>query len=371
MKKSLVISVILILAIGAVVYFSTRQKNIEVQSIKIGVIEALSGTATYYGEQNRKGVEIALEEIKSKYPDIKWQVFHEDSFYTPKGGVDAYEKLHSIEKIDAVITHASPVAIAIQPLAKRDGILQMAVSSSATTYSSPKDLSFRVSPVTDIEAETISNFIKDKNFKRVAFLSMKNEVGDSIVSSVIKRLSASGIEIVAKESFLLDTSDFRSVLSKIKSSKSDAIYTVGTAGHLVSILKEAKDQKINTQFLGFRSSEDPTLLKAGSSAEGFIYTYGFDPGDNSEAVNNFTDRYKAKYNELPDGYAAEGYEGMKLVMISFGKCGKDYACIEKYLENTKNYDSIFGPMSFDENGDVSYKFFLKTVKDAKFVRYSE
>jgi len=55
--------------------------------------------------------------------------------------------------------------------------------------------------------------------------------------------------------------------------------------------------------------------------------------------------------------------------MAFAECGKDYECIKDYLTNLKNYNSVFGKLSFDNNGDVYYDFFYKTVKDGQFVKY--
>ncbi len=358
-----------IIIIGGIFLFTQDDQPLVSEPIKIGVIESLSGFAAYYGEENKKGVEVALSEIAEKYPDLKFDVYHEDSLYTAKGGVDAYNNLKSRYGLDAVMTHASPVALAIQPLAKTDGILQMAVSASAKNFSSANDLSFRVSPITDIEVKVLSDFIKNKGYKKVSVLYFNNDIGVSIADSLARELEGSFSAVVTQDAFPLDATDYRTYLAKIKQASPDSVYAVGTAAHLSNILKQAKELDIEAQFLGFRASEDPVLLKnAGDLAEGFIYTYAFDANDSVTETRRFVDAYNSTYHSLPDGYAAEGYEGMMLVASAFDKCGKNYECIGYYLRNLKNYKSVFGDLSFDENGDVSYKFFLKTVRNGEFVK---
>ena len=63
---------------------------------------------------------------------------------------------------------------------------------------------------------------------------------------------------------------------------------------------------------------------------------------------------RKKYRIAPDGYAAEGYEGLRLVISAFASCDKNYTCMQGYLQNIRNYSSVFGNLSFDENGDVYY-----------------
>jgi ABC-type branched-subunit amino acid transport system substrate-binding protein len=76
---------------------------------QIGVIESLTGPAAYLGEQNKKGVETAKLVLERNNPNLKLDIWHEDSMYSGQGGISAYQKLRSAHKLDAVMTHASPV----------------------------------------------------------------------------------------------------------------------------------------------------------------------------------------------------------------------------------------------------------------------
>ncbi len=371
MKNIIWIIVVLAVIVGIAWWSQTKNKApITGEPIKVGVSESLSGVAAYYGEENKKGVDLAEIEVAKKYPHLKFQIFHEDNMFTSKGGVDSYFKLKNTYNIDTIITHTSPVAIAVQPLAKQDGILQMAVSASASGYSSPNDLSFRTTAGTDSEAGTMAKFIKEKGWKRVGILYMKNEIGTSLQQSLTKQLEPAVIAV--NEGFLVEEKDFRTLISKLRSVNADAVYVAGTTAHLSVILKQSSENGLRTEFLGFRTVEDPSLIQnSGTLADGVIYTYGFDVrGEDSETVK-FTEAYEEKFGTLPNGLAAEGYEGMMLVAAAFDECGKEYACIQEYLSGLRNYPSIFGNLSFDQNGDVTYPFFLKVVRDGKFVRYED
>jgi branched-chain amino acid transport system substrate-binding protein len=304
--------------------------------------------------------------MAEKYPEIEFQVFHEDNGFTPKGGVDSYYKLRNTNAIDAIITHTSPVAVAVQPLAEQDGILQMAVSASAGGYSSPDDLSFRTTAGTDNETSAMVEFIQERGLSRVGIVYMNNEIGVSLRQSLTKQLAST--TVVLDEGFSVEETDFRTLITKLKQLNADAVYVAGTTAHLSTILKQSGENALQTQFLGFRTVEDPSLIKnSGALANGVIYTYGFDATRDNAEVGEFTKAYQEKFGVAPNGLAAEGYEGYRLVAESFAQCGRDYECIGSYLQNLKDYRSVFGPLSFDENGDVFYEFFLKTVRNGEFV----
>jgi branched-chain amino acid transport system substrate-binding protein len=60
----------------------------------------------------------------------------------------------------------------------------------------------------------------------------------------------------------------------------------------------------------------------------------------------FVAAFKAKYNELPDQYCAQGYDGMKLAAEALrGATTIDRASIKDALTKVK-YDGVMGPFSF-------------------------
>jgi branched-chain amino acid transport system substrate-binding protein len=281
------------------------------------------------------------------------------------------QKNHLVHKVDAIVTQNSPATIAIQPLANRDGILQMAVSASAQKYSTPDDLSFRMTVGSDLETKPIIEYIA-KNYKSVAIFYMNNEIGLSQSVSLDKGLKDQSVKIITNESFPVEANDFRSYLTKIKGSKPDVVYVAGLTAHLNNVLKQMKELGINAKFMTFRTGDDVNLIKqSGDLAEGIIFTSNFDPDGTSADILGFVNDFKNKYGDVPDSYAAEGYEGMRFVGKAFAKCGKDYSCIKDYLANTKDYPTVLGNISFDSNGDIYYSYFLKTVKGGKFVKLGE
>jgi len=360
-----------IILIGGVWYFGGGKTATTEEPIKIGVLLPLSGSAAYYGEMSKKGIEIAKDELTNKYPKLNLEVFYEDSLYTAQGGVIAYNKLLSVNRVDAVITGASQVSLAVLPLATKDNILQMAIFSTAAKYTTPDDLSFRVSARSEIEAKEIAKLIKNKNFHKLGIIYLNNDFGISFKDALKNAFekNEATIQIIGEEGYMLDTADFRTIITKLK--QTDAIFMVGTAKQYNLIIKQARELGFSGQFLSMYSAENSELLAGiGNTADGLLYTYHFNKNATDEA-RNFNDVFMRKYGDIPNAYAAEGYEGMKLTVSALKDCHNDKQCIMSYFKTLKDYKSVFGDMSFDQNGDVFYKFFIKTIKNGQFVPYEE
>ncbi len=362
--------IITVIILALIIWVITTNGEKPVQgTFSIGAIEALTGNASYYGVSTMKGVEIGKEEMSAKYPNLKFEVFHEDSLFTPKGGIDAYNKLRSSNAIDAVITMASNVSMAVEPLAIKDGITMIAASTLANNFSTPNDLTFRLTAKGDLEAEPALAYMQSQGKTRLAIIYMTNEIGVSLRDSLKKEAATKGVVIVAEEGYAPDTTDYRTILLKLKQLNPEVVYLGSLASHTAQILKQSDSLAFKPLFMSYRGAEDPLLIaNAGILAEQVVYTNAFDSENVSPLNKNFAYEYKKKHGEDANGYAAEGYEALKLIIESFVECNKDYVCIQAYIAGIKNRPSVLGEFSFDQNGDVSYQFFLKTIKDGKFVK---
>ncbi|HEY0908401.1 MAG TPA: ABC transporter substrate-binding protein [Candidatus Paceibacterota bacterium] len=367
-KKSIVWLVVVIIAIAVIASAAVKKPSAQIGTLKVGVIAVETGAAAYIGVSTEKGIEIAKEELAAKHPDFRIETINEDSMFTPKGGIDAYNKLRATDNIDSIITMASNVSVAVEPLAAKDGILHVAASTLANGYTTPEDLSFRLTAKGDLEAGPALAYLKGKGVTKLGILAMQNEIGVSLRDSLKAQAADYGITIVIEENYPADATDWRTSLIKVRQAKPEALYLAALAAHSAQILKQADSLGFDPLFISYRATEDPALIKnAGTLAEKLVYTTSFD-AENSQLAKDFAAAYKAKYDEEVNGYAAEAYESMKLTAESFMKCGKDYVCIKDYFFSIKNRPSVLGPISFDRNGDVSYPFIVKTVREGKFVK---
>lgn len=371
MKKTIIWIGVLLVIILIISVNSNKNKTVSGE-LRIGVVSALTGPAAYYGQSTMKGAEVAKDKLKEKYPNLSIELFHEDSFFTPKGGIDAYNKLKASNNINALITMASNVSVAIRPVAATDNILHIAASTLANNFSSPDDLSYRMTAKGEVEARPALEFLARKGIKRLGIIYMQNDIGTSMLESLKKEATAFGVSVVVAEGYPADQNDYRTILLKMKKAEVDSLYLASLASQTAVIVKQAEELGLPKLFLAYRAAEDPTLItNAGVLAERVFYTNSYDDASPDLLVKNFKENYYAKWGEDTNGYAAEAYEAVFLIADTYIKCGDDRDCAKKFLSGIKNRPSLIGPVSFDQNGDVIYPFFIKTVRNGKFVRYQE
>ena len=93
----------------------------------------------------------------------------------------------------------------------------------------------------------------------------------------------------------------------------------------------------------------PKFLELGGAAVNGVYTESnFFPGDKRPAVQDFVQRYRAKYNADPDTFAARAYDAMILSAELLRRYGVTRQAVHDGLSQIHDVPSlIFGQMKFD------------------------
>lgn len=371
MKKLMMIILILgITSIGLILGCANKEKE-----INIGAILPLTGDGAKYGSASRKAIELALEEINGAggVKGRKIKAIYEDSQGTPRIGISAMQKLITTDGVPAVIGDLfSSVTLAIAPVAEQNKVVVLSPSSSAPKITNAGDYIFRNCASDIFEGAIMGEYAFDSlGFKKVAILYINNDYGVGIRDVFKRQFTARGGIVVLEESFEQSSTDFRTQLTKIKSTDAQAIYVVGYK-ELGQLLRQAKEIGITSQFLSTVMFEDPDIIKtAGGAAEGVIYSArAYDPESKKGATYDFVQRFKEKYKETPDIFAALSYDAVKILALAMKQGGFTSDGIKGALYGIKHYPGLVGDTSFDENGDVIQPAVMKTVKQGKFIKFS-
>ncbi len=374
--KSILVVVILIL----VAWIVSSASDSQAKAIKLGAILALTGSGADQGEWVKRGIELALDEAGDRSA-VPIEVIYEDSAGDPKLAISAYNKLRSEHKIPVVFTWGSGVGIALTPLVNQDKVIQMGVATAANAYSTPNDFTFRIFPRADEEAAFLANAtLNQLAVNKIAILRINNDYGQGSADAFKKFYEESGGEVVAEDVFAPGASDFRTQLTKLKTTSPKLIYLATYPKEGGLLLRQAKEFGIKSDFIAsvaILGGKD-FFNTAGESADGLIVVTSVPELVSSQdnAVQDFVSHYREKYQETLGAqhlYTARAYDAMKIVVAAIYSCGKkidiDTECLRDHLYGVRDYPGVSGTISFDRNGDVSSLFNLQRIRGGKFVEY--
>ena len=234
---------------------------------------------------------------------------------------------------------------------------------------------FRVVPADDIQGDVAAHFAKDFLHAKKVFVLHDRELYGKGVADVFKRVAGQlGLEIVGYEGLDAKQANYRSLVTKIRSSGADLVYFGGTtqtnAGQLAKDLV-ASGAKVKLMMPdGCR--ETALIESAGKEnldGRAYVTFGGLPPSKLKGKGREFYEAYKKKFNAEPEAYAVYGYEAGKVALEGIRRAArKDRAVISAAVLGIQDFDGALGRWSFDANGDTSLKLMVvEEIKDGRFV----
>lgn len=338
------------------------------EDITLGAILPLTGNAADQGEWARRGFELAKKKIAEK-EGIKFKLVYEDSKGAdPATAVLAYKSLVARTGPVAVFTSGSGVGMALSPLANRDGVVLMGVATATPKYRSEGDFTFRNFPSASLETVFLADALKSQlKVQRLALLSINNEYGVGTSGAAKKAFTEKGGEVVFEESYDPSTTDFKSILLKLRQVKVDAVYLASMPTDGALLLKQARELKLENRFIASVAiiGGKEFFSLAGDAAENLLVV--------STAINGqneFSQIYNRAYPGESSGqqiYVARAYDALMLVAQAINTCSPVSAlCVRDELLKGKNFPGASGNISFDSAGEISPSFNLFVIHQREF-----
>jgi len=343
------------LAVAAVAMMATPA----FAQIKVGVVGPITGQYAAFGEQMVKGATMAVNDINAAggVNGQKLELQTGDDACDPKQATAVANKMVS-DKVVFVAGHfCSGSSIPASDIYKEGKILQITPASTnpkLTEDAATKGNTtvFRTCGRDDVQGLTVGTYIlKHKKDTKVAIIHDKTPYGKGVADETKKAINKAGMKEVMYEAYNDTDKDFTALINKMKQAKVDIIVLGGyhTAGAL--IIKQAREQGLMANMMGFDSLQTAEFGQLGGAAtDGVLMSFppkAEDDPKNAALVKKFQD---AKYN--PEGYTLFTYAAV-MVWAEAAKKAKstDPAAIAKVLRDGK-FDSAVGLLEFDQKGDI-------------------
>lgn len=353
--------IVLILIVSIVINSNKKDSG----PIKIGFIGPLTGEISSLGVAGQAATQIAVEEINSAggINGRKIELISEDGKCSAKDGLTAAQKLISIDKVVAIVGGlCSGETTGFIKIASDAKIPTISYGASAPALSNSGKYFFRTYPSDanqgKVAAEYVLNTLKAK---KVAIIYHISDWGSGIESVFVSRFKELGGQILIEEGAAPTVRDYKTELTKIKSTNPDYIYApLYPDGGLVAV-KQALDLGISTKIMGADSFGDTKFIKEVDPHANITYV---------EVYNNPTDAFKTKLlaktggDQVPTG-APQAYDAMKVLSLAISSVGINGDLLQAAIRKvTLNGES--GTVTFDKNGDVtSTKYWINKIVNGK------
>src|ERR1700688_316117 len=347
------------------------------KTIKIGGLFPMSGPGSYFGAQDKQGVELALEQLnKAGVNGYKFEVQYEDSSCGPLPATQAAKRLLDQFKPDVVIgEECSDATLAVMPLMEQAKVPLLNAGSSAIKITDPGNpWTFRIMPNEVMQGVDIAtNAYKRLNARTAVLLFENTNAGIGNAQVFKDNFTKLGGKVLAEIGFGRDVNDFTAIATRVAGlGKIDVIptYTLEGQGLKITqalaqagVVKGGGGQAIQlgTIWLPFGFEQ-----KAGKAAVGYIRIVQFDPTDQRDVVRKFIEAFKARYNADPTHLNAHAYDQIMLIADVVRRGAKDAQSIRDGLAATKSFSGVTGSVEFDktnQNTKMDTVHYMETQAD--------
>ena len=330
--------------------------------LKIAIPNAMSGPVTQYGDMLRYGALTAVEQLNAAGGALgrPIEAVLMDDVCEPKQAVNVANQVVS-QGIRYVVGHScSGGAIPASAIYEDEEVVYITPAATAPqlTDRQPYHYVFRSIGRDDQQGPVAVRYLLDHvKPKKVAVLHDKQSYGEGIARVVKAQLDAHRVPVVAYEGVQVGDSDYSAVISKLKALGVDFVYFGGYHPEMGLLLRQAREQSLQAQFMGAESAGNAQVSAiAGAASEGMLVTlpadFSSDPA-NAAVVRAFAE----KKRPIDGAFQLTTYAAIKVIVDAINASQTDDTkVVAKYIHNN-SFKTPIGELAFDPKGDLkAFKF---------------
>lgn len=347
----------------------------EKQTLKIGIATCFSGNAARGAETQLYGLQVAMNQIQesgySKYYDF--ELIQGDDQYDATEAVSVANKLVYQDGIKAVFGHLNAVVtLAALPIYEEAQIPCFTPSgSSSKIIESGYEYVYMCVPSDSIIASTLINYlVHDAGLTKLGILYANNDQGQSGLEYVEAALTGLGMELAAKESYVVGDTDFTGQMLNFKAAEVDTIIIWGGDISQRSIMVQQARQLVSSDVIvsGDANFSNATFVSTTQPEErdGVVFAVAWSPTFTDETSTKYVEEFIAidPLKQEPGAVTVRFYDGMYLLATALNELGPYDVEADDFTQklNEKirqvSYEGLQGQLDPAENGECLTKSFV-------------
>ncbi len=348
-------------------------------AFKIGGTGPLTGGAAIYGNAAKNGAEIAAEEINA-LGGIQIDLKYEDDTHDAEKAINAYNTLKDWGMQISLGSVTSTPCVATSSETYDDRIFALTPSASSVSVTEGKDNMFQICFADPNQGSASAQYIVDKGLaSKVAVIWKNDDVYSKGIYETFKAKAAElNLEIVSDTTFADgNDTDFSVQVADAQSNGAELIFLPMYYTPASLILAQADKLGYTPGFFGVDGMDGILTLEGfdTSLAEGVMLLTPFNADATDEKTVSFVAKYQEKFGEIPNQFAADGYDCVYAFYqaLTNAGCTPDMSAeeicdsmIEQFT--TMSFDGITGTgMTWGADGAVTKAPKGMVIKDGAYV----
>ena len=353
--------------------------------IKIGISLSLSGDFSADGQGFKQGYQLWADTVNKNGGLLGRQVQLDilSDASSPDQVQTNYEKLITVDKVDLVFgPYSSLLTKPASVVADRYGYAMLEGAGGAPSVFNRGlknifDVSVPVLYWLDSFGEYLLALPADQRPTSIAYATEDDPFTQPQIDRMKATMEAAGIKTAYYQVYPAETTDYNPIADKIIASKADVVVAGVFLPDLAAFMQRFRQQHYNPKAMIATSGPDLgndflTAVGGAANAEGILNPNGWFAALDNPTNKQMVKDYIAQYGGTPDqinGDVAEGYAvGQVMQQVVEKIHSLDNAKILAELHSGATYDSVQGPVKFDDVGqNIAIKAYLIQWQNGKFV----
>ncbi|MCL6635909.1 MAG: ABC transporter substrate-binding protein [Peptococcaceae bacterium] len=343
--------------------------------IKIGFLGGKTGNHAHYGIETLKGMQMAVEDINKAggVNGKKLEIVEGDHGSNSSEAANVTQKLIT-QKVAAIVGDPTTgITKAAAQICQPAKVVLLSAGAVGTGVVEIGDYIFRNTLLDAVAAPAVTKYLaEDLKWKKVALVTTTGLPYSESLTAIFKdALAKYGIEIVAEQSIMEKDTNFSAQVTALSKKQFDGLVFTGYYTEGALFMKEMRKQGLNQVMVGGDGLLGKELYQLGEKAvEGSMVYTGFavDTKNATGKTREFIDKYQAKYNSLPDMFAAQGYDAVMMLADAMKAAqSSEPARFKEKLAQTRDWKGVTGTITLDEKREpIKSPVYLLEVKDQQF-----
>ena len=339
-------------------------------TIKIALAGPVTGPVAQYGDMQRAGALMAIEQINKaggvNGAQLEGVIY--DDACDPKQAVAVANKVVN-DGVKFVVGHVcSSSTIPASEVYDEAGIIAI-TPGSTNPQVTERGLSgmFRMCGRDDQQGVVAGDYIVNVlKAKKVAVIHDKDTYGQGLADATRAQLNKLGVKEVLYEGLTRGEKDFNALVTKIRASGAEVVYFGGLHPEAGPLVRQMREQGLTARFMsddGVVTDELATTAGGPQYVKGVLMTFGADPRliPDGKAV---VEKFRAGGFE-PEGYTLYSYASIQSLAAAFNGAGaNDPAKAAEWLKSHP-VQTVMGKKEWDKKGDLKVSDYVVYEWDDK------
>ena len=307
---------------------------------------------TGYGGMNKDGMELAVTEINAAggIGGRPLQLLARNDEGSGAKAAAIAQEFVADRSVVAVVGHVNSGAMVSAARIYDGNLVAVATTATSPDLTGISPWVFRTISSDSTNGLDIARFAQRLGRRRAAILYENNSYGRGLTESFRRNFDG---EIVSVDPIAEDMPTFEPYVSYYKQRAPDIVFVAGTEHSGIGLLREARRQKLRSDFVG---GDGWTGVVADTAASEGVYVGApFTAEDPRPEAKQFVAAFRQRYGRSPDGNAALAYDATKLLARAVAERGTDRAAVRDYLASLATakdgFSGVTGVIRFQSTGD--------------------